>query len=229
MDEEIGRILQLLEEKKIDAAAAERLIYAVRGTRKERTASPHSDNPFDAHWNPPLPPLPDMRELIDILRSAQKQIHRRRHRHYWWHYYTMNHWQRQQRQRRVETMSTYERVRFVLMGATLWEEVVLHPTVLLQDVLRRERVAWECFHYGLEEEFDRTIPLSDLAGLTTVQAVADYLDVRSKTEPDSDSVSGVESGPDTEPQTFTNRDEGDATTGESSAEETSPPPAEDTL
>src|SRR5262245_57444569 len=108
MNEEIAKILEMLEAGKIDAAEAEKLIRTINEAKAESHARPICPNPFR-----------DIEDLFRIFGRAARQAARRRSRWAVWRFYSFLHWQEEARRERARTMSTFERVAFVLRERAL--------------------------------------------------------------------------------------------------------------
>src|SRR5579863_5863773 len=173
MHEEIARILRMLEEGKISAEEAERLIRVLREPEPPRPES-----------HPRPTPEPDpfatfaarMREIVHACRTAQRRQRRAAHRYAIWCRYGIRRRHEQERRRRAEHWTPYRRVKHVLLFVAVVGDHV-KPESRLNDLLD-DQLAWDNLRFGLEEEFHLEIPAADLAGLATVQAVADYIEAR---------------------------------------------------
>lgn len=183
MNEEIARILQMLEDGKIGAEEAEKLIRAVRESQaappppppppKQETRFGESTEDW---WGFCANPFRDLEDLGRILRQTGRQIRRNRIRRYWWHHYRLNHWCEMRRRRREETMTTFERVRFVLLLAPVENDFIVQPDTNFHDLLRRDRIAWDNLRYGLQEEFLLDITMDKLDACRTVQDIVNLVE-----------------------------------------------------
>lgn len=183
MNEEISRILQLLEEGKINAEEAEKLIRAIRETGAKPPETPPSEATTgaarEAEQATPRPdPFRDICELFSLLGKAIRRAARRRRRFWIWTVLHTLRTEEEARRRRAETKSVYERVRYVLKHIALVEEDSIEPGSRLREDLKMGRFSLDNLRLGLELEFRIDIPSGDLEGLTTVQAVVDYIHSR---------------------------------------------------
>jgi acyl carrier protein len=182
MEEEISRILRLLEEGKIDAAEAERLIRALKELREaEARVEPFGElNAF----------------FRTITRTMRRAAHFQR-RCRWWQFFRYLEWLEQARQRRSESLTTPERVHFVLRERVMISQEDISPTARLHNLLP-DRIAWETLRYGLQTEFHLAIDPSDLDRLETVQDLEEYITQR-LTPSDKPSSPSFEAPPSTDP------------------------------
>jgi hypothetical protein len=209
MNEEITRILQMLEDGKIGADEVEKLIRALRESQAAPPPPPPPPPPkpqpsfgeaAEDWWGFCANPFRDLEDLGRILRQTGRQIRRNRIRRYWWHHYRLNHWCEMRRRRRKETMTTFERVRFVLLLAPVENDFIVQPDTNFHDLLRRDRIAWDNFRYGLQEEFRLDISLDRLDSLRTVQDVVDFVEAEKKAK-SAPQAETAETWPPTEPDT----------------------------
>lgn len=218
MNEEVSRILELLENGTITAEEAERLIRAagsataqtfaqesatavppMLGSAKgaaEEEANRHSDRAVEDFWDPFSPfanPLPDIGDLSKALRRLRDRIRRHNTRRFWWNYFRLNRWYERRRSQRRASMSVYERVRFVLLGAPAWSDFILQPQTDIHELLERDRIAWDLFRFGLEEEFGIEVSIEQVHSFRTVENVVDYIEqvqppgpIETEPEPESE-------------------------------------------
>lgn len=211
MNEEIGRILQLLEKGTISAEEAERLIRAAGeagagsprlapaqaasgGGTAEEEARIHIGRAIEDFWDPFSPfanPLPDIGDFSRAFRRVKDRIRRHNTRRFWWSYFRLNQWYERRRSQRRESMSVYERVRFVLLGAPASGDFILQAQTDIHELLDKDRLAWDLFQLGLEEEFGFAVAMEQARSFRTVQDVVDYVEQRRNwTEPASPASSG---------------------------------------
>jgi len=182
MNEEVSRILQMLEAGKINAGEAERLIRALgdagSGPRAEEAASSEeSVRPVC------LNPFRDLQELFRIAGEMQARAVRRQSRWAHWRHYRWTRQEAEARGKRAETMDTAERVRFVLTDRVVVDRQDFDGNTPLSDLIhasqsgweRPRRIAWDNLRYGLEDEFQIEIPADDVDKWDTVQAIVGYV------------------------------------------------------
>ena len=182
MNEEVSKILQMLEAGTINAGEAERLIRALgeagSAPRAEETASPEeSVRPVC------LNPFRDLQELFRIAGEVQARAVRRQSRWAHWRHFRWTRQEAEARSKRAETMDTAERVRFVLtdrVAVYLLEfGANAPPGELISSSLsgweRPRRIAWDNLRYGLEDEFQIEIPAEDVEKWETVQSIVEYV------------------------------------------------------
>ncbi len=202
MNEDISRILDMVEKGTITADEAERLIRvsmlnSAAGTRSFRDSASESapfafregstehesagreERALDDLWDPFSPfsnPLPDLQDITRVFRRIGDRLKRHHMRRYWWNYFRLNRWYEHRRTQRRAAMSTYERVRFVLLGAPAHSEFVIQAQTDIPELLERDRIAWDLFRFGLEEEFGIELSMDQARAFRTVQDVVDYVD-----------------------------------------------------
>ncbi len=172
MNEDISRILQMLEDGKINADEAERLIKALRepesaggATASETTAQPQAD------------PFRDVRELGRMLREAQARFIRRQARIARWRHDQFARAEADARKLRAETHTPFQRVRHVLIHRVYVDRQEFQPDTPLRELMdvcagpweRRAGIAWQNLRYGLEDEFGVTLTDEQVRGWNTVQ------------------------------------------------------------
>jgi len=194
MNEEISKILQMVESGKINAEEAERLIRALSDAPKSGQAPPEPEP--DVHTFPN--PFRDLQELFRFIGDAQNRALRRQHRWLFWRHYKHSRSEREARAKRAETMDTASRIRFVLLERALIDKQDFDGGARLEDLLdvsrwcceRTNAIAWENLQYGLEDEFGLDIPMDDLKTCETVQSLVDYVESRAAAPQASKSESG---------------------------------------
>jgi hypothetical protein len=212
MNEEIGRILQMLESGKISAEEAERLIRASGEAGVPPSASPpltdataeeeariHTGRAIEDFWDPFSPfanPLPDIGDLSRTVRRIKGRIRRHNTRRFWLSYFRLNRWYESRRKQRRDTMSAYERVRFVLLGAPPSGEFILQAQTDIHELLVNDDIAWSLFNLGLDEEFGFETTMDQLRAFRTVQDVVNY--VEQQQQPTTESESRTDVDPDSE-------------------------------
>jgi hypothetical protein len=205
MNEEISRILELLEKGIVTAEEAERLIRAagvaaaaafaespqpsappvMETLGAEQEARRHSDRAIEDFWDPFSPfanPLPDLGDLSRTIRRIRDRVRRHNTRRFWWNYFRLNRWYEFRREQRRESMSTYERVRFVILGAPAVSDFILQAQTDIHELLDRDRIAWDLFRLGLEEEFGKPVSAELAYSFRTVQSVVDWVDQHTSAE-----------------------------------------------
>src|SRR5258708_33196129 len=113
MNEEISKILQMLEAGKINAEEAERLIHALNDSAKPAGAPPEPETPSFPN------PFRDLQELFRVFSDAQNRAARRQHRWLYWRHYKHARGEREASEKRAATMDNAGRIRFVLTERAL--------------------------------------------------------------------------------------------------------------
>jgi hypothetical protein len=202
MNDEITRILELLEKGTITAEEAERLIRAAGaatarafGEKAEPEAVPpvignptaedesrqHFHRAIEDFWDPFSPfanPLPDLGDISRGLKRIRERIKRHNTRRFWWNYFRLNKWYEHRRSQRRASMTTYERVRFVLLGAPAYPGFILQAQTDIHELLGKDRMAWDLFRFGLEEEFGIEVSMDQARYFLSVQDVVDWVEER---------------------------------------------------
>ena len=180
MNEEISKILQMLEGGKINAEETERLI-------KARNVTPNAASPEPEKEAQPFPnPFRDLQELFRFLSDAQGRAMRRQNRWLYWRHYKHARSEAEARAARAETLNTEERIRFILTDRVLVDRHDFGPDTPLNELLNVSRwccektngIAWENLQYGLEDEFGLEMSVEDLQGCETFQALVDFIVAR---------------------------------------------------
>src|SRR2546423_518112 len=202
MNEEISRILGLLEKGKINAEEAERLIRAVGEQGKPRTDEAASAS-ATAGTAGCADPLTELRRIFRRVGEAQMRASRRWGRWHWWRHYKLERHYTKKRRARAASMSTLDRVLFILRDRVLVDDPNLSAESSLKALLdmepirwdHRKQIPWELLRFALEDEFGIDVPAADLTELDTVQALIDYVNRRAPRsesaeaeEPDSGAV-----------------------------------------
>jgi len=156
MNEEIGRVLDLLEAGKIGADEAERLIRAVceaarPGGARQRDRSVARD---------------DLRAACRWIGKRCREMARTRHTVRWWHHFAHRRYREEERARRASRLSACERVTYVL-DAYLLRDSAPREARLREDLGLRG-LEWELLRYALEDEFRLEIFPGDLKACVTV-------------------------------------------------------------
>jgi acyl carrier protein len=166
MNEEISRILRMLEEGRITAAEAELLIRAV----KEGSAPPPPGTP------PPRPrPRGDLCDLFGAIARAISRAERRQRRYSIWSFLQQVRIRQEERRERINRMSAAERVRYVFDEIVLPDVEEIKPGMRLREDLHLGSIARDNLRFGLEAEFDIRIPVGEALDWKTVQDVMDYI------------------------------------------------------
>lgn len=176
MDEEISRILRLLEEGKIQAAEAERLIRALKEVHETEVR---------------IEPFGELNAFFRGIARSMRRAARAQRRCRWWQFFRYLEWLEQARRGRAETLSIAERVRFVLRERVMVEQESLTPEARLHDLLP-DRMARDNLRYGLQAEFHLEIDPGDLDHLETVRALEEYIS-RRLSPPETHAASDSES------------------------------------
>mgnify|MGYP005854830857 CR=1 FL=1 len=186
MKEEVGRILGMLEDGKINAQEAEKLIRALCDTASDRTAPGdrrHSEEP---------------RQCTDILKSisrALKAAARRQRRMSCLQYYWACQRRAEARSRRAATMSTSERVERLFVECGLGDPGGVPPTASLDEDLHFDDLARQVLRYALEDEFGLTVTADEALGMAAVADVVAFVERRLAPTASADAVeTGVEAG-----------------------------------
>jgi hypothetical protein len=180
MNEEIAKILQMLEAGTISADEAERLIRAVREEPGSSRAGgrPASDAPVE--------PFHSLKLLFRRLSEAQMRAARRQLRWMWHCRYRAASREARDRAHRIANMATAEQVRWLLLERVQVDDRDPRPESRLTDLLapdpcdwdRSTRVPWDTLRLALEAEFGIAVDRNELQGLVTVQDLADYVEAR---------------------------------------------------
>src|SRR5256714_519636 len=141
MNEEISRILGLLEKGKINAEEAERLIRAVGEQGKPRTDEAASAS-ATAGTAGCADPLTELRRIFRRVGEAQMRASRRWGRWHWWRHYKLERHTEKKRRSRSESMSTFDRVIFVLKERVFVEEAEITADTSLKSLLDLEPIRW---------------------------------------------------------------------------------------
>jgi hypothetical protein len=180
MNEEITKILQMLEAGKINAAEAERLIDALKDASTSK--SPDAESESQTFPNP----FRDLQELLKVFTDAQGRAMRRQNRWLYWRHYKHARSEFEARAKRAETMDTEARVRYILTERVLVDKRDFDAGASLNDLLnvsrwcceRTNSIAWDNLRYGLEDEFSLELSMEDLKACETVQALVDFVAAR---------------------------------------------------
>lgn len=167
MNEQVNRILRMLEEGKIDADAAERLIRALQRTE------PASGS--ERHW-----PFEGRAETPDIFRGivrALKAASRRQRRLVWWRYYRFNDRMAACRRKRAAELSTPARIEHLFVHRGLADPDELRPEVTL-DQLGFDQFARDILRWALQDEFGIEIQPQEVQRLTTFGSVVEWVESR---------------------------------------------------
>lgn len=166
MEQEVSGILRLLEDGKITADEAERLIRAARSARE---SAPSPSHPTIRHE-----PADSLSSILRVLQSAGRWQRRmlmlrlaRFHRRH-----------ESQRQERARAMGIGERVRFVLIHRVFADPDVVCPTARLRDDLHLDAAGWEALRFALDTEFGIQGLAEQIEGLSTVQELYKCVEAR---------------------------------------------------
>jgi acyl carrier protein len=164
MNEEISRILQLLEEHTITAGEAERLLLALHQADDGRPSAAPASRADTGHDNQ----APAAVRALRAFAQAQR-------RQFMWQLYRFHQTHAEARSWRSRVMDPLGRVRFVLEHRVFVGTVGLDPSSRLREDLRLDAMALDVLRMALEIEFGMNLEPSALADLTTVQEVADRM------------------------------------------------------
>jgi len=163
MNEQISRILKLLEDGKITADAAERLIRALQevggnGSSERRWQTGYRSEPPD---------------ILRVLMRAIRAAGRRQRRLSWWRYYRFQDQLARCRRKRAEEMSTADRVAHIFTHRGLADPDELQANATLED-LGFDQVARAVLRWALQDEFGVEMSEDTLASLWTYGAVVEW-------------------------------------------------------
>ncbi len=169
MNEEVGRILTMLEDGKISAEEAERLIKAlcVTASGQAETGKRH--------------PSGERKEGADILKCVWRALRvaaRRQRRVSWWQQYWANRRWVEARTKRAAGMGTPERIEHLFIECGLADPGDAPPTARLEQDLRLDHLARQVLRYALEDEFGLTVSTEDVQGMATVADVIAFVESR---------------------------------------------------
>lgn len=176
MNEEIGRILQLLESGKISADEAERLIKAIKepgpgGTGQESADENYTDSAAEVCLNP----FRDIEQLFKTITGFYRSGLKRQRRFEQWRWHEYHRGREEERRQRSESQSVQERIRYVLS-----DRVFVDPDASLEDL---DEIGRGLLRYELETEFGIEIPRDDLETVGTVDALVGYIEGRTAPPP----------------------------------------------
>ncbi len=169
MNEEVGRILGMLEDGKISAEEAERLIRALCETASHRASAGKRG------------PCGEPKQGADILKCicrALKAAARRQRRMSWWQYYWANRRWAEARSKRAADMGTAERVERLLIECGLGDPGETPPTARLDQDLHFDNLARQVLRYALEDEFGLSVSPEDVLAMATVADVVAFVEAR---------------------------------------------------
>ena len=175
MNEEIARILQLLEAGKINADEAERLIKAMREPAATSAGKPQAESAEESFTEAVLPeacpnPFRDIEQLFKTVSRAYKSGLKKHRRFEEWRWHEFRRAKQEERRQRSESQSVQDRVRYVV-----GERAFIDPDSNLEGL---DEVGWGLLRYELEEEFGVEIPREDLETIVTVDALVAYIEGR---------------------------------------------------
>jgi acyl carrier protein len=169
MNDEISRILRLLEEGKISADEAERLIRSLKeGLGK-------GPGPSDKRWK-----CEGKAEPPDVVRSivrAFKAAARRHRRSTWWRYYWFAQKLTEARQRRKAAATAEARVHHLFTHCGLADPGDLPNATTLAD-LAFDDMARDVLRFAIEDEFGVTVTSDDVSAFQTVGDVVAWASER---------------------------------------------------
>src|SRR5688572_8728125 len=172
MNEEIARILQLLEAGKINADEAERLIKAMREPVGATAGSARAGSPEDSFTESVSQqnPFRDIEQLFKTVTRAYKSGLKKHRRFEEWRWHEFRRAKHEERRQRAESQSVGDRVRFVLT-----ERAFIDPDSSLEEL---DEIARGLLRYELEEEFGMEIPRDDLETIGAIDALIAYIESR---------------------------------------------------
>ena len=182
MNEEIARILQLLEAGKVNADEAERLIKAVTGP-SATAAGPGDQSATEAGTESTAEvcpnPFRDIEHLVRTVTRAYRSGMKRHRRFEQWRWHEYRRQQQDERRQRAESQPINDRVRHVLQ-----ERAFVDPDAALEEL---DDIARNLMRYELEEEFGIEIPRDDLETIGSLEALVTYIQSRvPETKPPSE-------------------------------------------
>lgn len=169
MNEEISRILKMLEEGRITAAEAESLIRALREGGAPPPPPPSGPPP------PRSRPRGDLCDLFGAIARAIGRAERRQRRYSVWSFLQQVRIRQEERRERMNRMSAAERVLYVFEEIVLPDAEEITPEMRLREDLHLGAIARDNLRFGLEAEFDIRIPVGEALDWKTVQDVMDYI------------------------------------------------------
>ena len=184
MNEEVSRIITLLEQGKISASEAEKLIKALNeipSAASEARREPEEETGSEARCCPN--PFRDFQLIAQRISEAGARAARRHARFARWRYDEYRSAESQARAARAESMSPLERVQFVLRERVMVEKTQISPEDSIEellDPLRRPfvhiaQIPSDNLRRGLEDEFGISITPEVAAAWKTVQDIVNHV------------------------------------------------------
>ncbi len=175
MNEEIARILQLLESGKINAEEAERLIKAMKEPVAATAGAARAESAEESFTESVLPescpnPFRDIEQLFKSVTGAYKSGLKKHRRFEEWRLHESRRAKQDERRQRAEAQSVRDRVLYVA-----GERAFIEPDASLEEL---DEVGRGLLRYELEEEFGIEIPRDDLDTIGTVDALIAYIERR---------------------------------------------------
>jgi hypothetical protein len=164
MKDELARILGLLEDGKIDAAEAERLIRAISDSGHARRCDFREQGQRARD---------DLRAAIREIAETLRQADRKRRRYIVWRSHLRRRACSSRREARREEPAL-DRLRAVLRENAVCDTVA-EPSARLADMLNGDPFGWSNLRFGLELEFGRAFTQSELEACETVAALASMI------------------------------------------------------
>lgn len=178
-NDEIDRILKLLEDGKITPKEAEGLIRAIRkGTQVAGEA------PKTRKWA--CGGTGEGPDLIRSVLNGLKAAARRQRRLAWWRYYRFADQLRTLRHDRRRRLSPEDRLRHLFADRGLADPDELKPEAKLAD-LGFDVVAWEVLRHALEEEFETALADETVRSFTTYGNVLAWVSAQARAGQGEDS------------------------------------------
>lgn len=173
MNDEISRILKLLEDGKVTADEAERLIRTITqsqeaGTERTRRSEGDACEP-GAVWR--------------ALRGTLRAVARAQRRSAWWQYFWTTRRAAEARRKRAAEMTVGQRVEFLLVECGLADRDDLSPAAKLDGDLGCSCMSRQLLRYALEDEFGITITNDEANGFATVADVVACVEERVGAQP----------------------------------------------
>jgi acyl carrier protein len=163
MNEEISRILRMLEDGKIGAEEAERLLRALK---EAATAGPEPAARKD---------VPD---ILQAICKAIKGAGRRQRCIAWWRYYWALRRNAEEKRRRSAEMTVAGRINYLFEACGLADPKDLAAGVALDEKAGFDRVSRQVLRYALEDEFGVEATADEVLGLGTVAEVVAFVEGR---------------------------------------------------
>lgn len=164
-NEEVSRILRMLEEGKISADEAERLIRSLKDTAAE-------SEPSEKRWK--CTGTGEPADFLCRIVRAFKAGARRQRRFTWWRYYWFAQRLADARKQRRSELTIEARVRHLFTQRGLADPDDLSLETRLAD-LSFDDVARDVLRFSLEDEFELAVSAEQLSDLSTVGDIVGWI------------------------------------------------------